>query len=108
MEAIKEQEDKRVDIIGKINTEKTKGIEYSDEKTKKLKDLVEKIKKESKENKNKKFVYATTSNVQYDFNQYRDLKLFGNEIYTKILSLDEAKDKKKETSDLIDELGEKN
>ena len=95
MEAIKEQEDKRVDIIGKINTEKTKGIEYSDEKAKKLKDLVEKIKKESKENKNKKFVYATTSNVQYDFNQLRDLKLFGNEIYTKILSLDEAKDKKK-------------
>ena len=68
---------------------------------------MEKIKKESKENKNKKFIYTSTSNVQYDFNQYRDLKLLGNKIHTKHLSLNEAKDKQKEMSHLIDELEEK-
>ena len=91
----------------KLIQKKTRGSEFSDDKNKKLKDLVEKIKKETKENKNKKFVYTTTSNVQYDFNKYRDLILFGNEIYTKNLSLDEAKDEQKEMSDLIDELEKK-
>ena len=51
LKTIKDQEGKQLDLIGKVNTEKTRGIEFSDEKNKKLKDLVEKIKKETKENK---------------------------------------------------------
>ena len=77
---------------------------YYDGKNKTAVDLVNKIKKEIRDNKNKNLVCTNTNGTQYDFNQYRDLNQFGNEIYSDEILLDEAKNEKYEMSILINKL----
>ena len=77
---IRDQGDRQLDTIAKVNRDKPRSIEFYSEKDKKLKDLVNRSKIGIKENRHKKFVHTTGSNKQYDFNQYRDLYSFGNEI----------------------------
>ena len=63
MDLIRDQGDRQLDTTGKINTDKTRDIEFYTEKDKKIKDLVNRVKKEIKENRDRKFVY-TTCNMQ--------------------------------------------
>ena len=77
---IRDQGDRQLDTIGKVNRDKPRSIEFYSEKDKKLEDLVNRSKIGIKENRHKKSVYTTGSNKQYDFNQHRDLYSFGNEI----------------------------
>ena len=77
---IRDQEGRQLDLIGKINAEKTGSIKFENEKSEELRELIKKIKKETKENKGKKNVHSAY-NKTYNFSKYTDLKLFGNEIY---------------------------
>ena len=101
---IRDQGEKQFDLIGKINTDKTKRIGYYDVKNKTAVALVNKIKKEIRDNKNRNFVCTNTNGTQYNFNQYRDLNQFGNEIYSDEISLDEARDEQLNMSILINKL----
>ena len=105
LDLIRDQNKKQLDLIGKINTYKTKRIGYYDAKNKTGVDLLNKINKEITENENKNFVCTNTNGTQYDFNQYRDLNQFGNEIYSHEISLDEAmRDEQYNMSILISKL----
>ena len=103
LDLIRDQENRQLDLISKINTEKTGSIKFENEKSKELRELTKRIKKETKVNKNKKIVHSAY-NKTYNFNKYTDLRLSGNEIYEKELSLDEAQKGQKEMLEEIEEL----
>ena len=90
LDLIRDQEENQLDLIGKIDTDKTKRIGFYDKENKKAVELVNKINKVIRENKNKKFVCTDSNGAQYDFNQYRDVNQFGNELYNEELSIDDA------------------
>ena len=104
MDLIRDQKEKQLVLIGKINTDKTKKIGDYDAKNKTAVELVNKIKKEIKNNRNRNFVCTNTRGEQYDFNQYRDLNQFGNEIYSDKITLDEARDEQYNMQILINKL----
>ena len=72
LDLIRDQNEKQVDVTGKINTDKTKRSGYYNVKNKTAVDLVNKIRKAIRENRNEKFVCTHCNGTQYDFNQYRD------------------------------------
>ena len=88
----RDQGEKQFDLIGKINIGNPTRIGYYDGKNKTAVDFVNEINKKIRTNKNKNFVFISTNGTQYDFNQYRDLNQFGNDIYSDEISLDEARD----------------
>ena len=95
---------KKLDLIGKINTNKTKRTGFYDKENKKAVKLVNKINNVIRENKNKNFVCTHSDGTQYDFNQYRDLNQFGNEIYNGELSINDAKNEQDDMEILINKL----
>ena len=105
LDLIRDQGNKQLDLIGRINANKTKGIEFQNERLKMLENEIKKkesdIKNKSKSNDGKEkkqvvFVYAITNNVTYHFSKYTHLMNFAEGVYKKELSLNEAKDEQKE------------
>ena len=101
LQAIRDQEEKQLDLIGRINTEKN-GI--YDKGNKEAVKVVNKSNKVSRENRNKNFVCAHSNGTQYDFNQYRDLNQYENDIYNGELSINDAKNEQNNVAILINEL----
>ena len=104
LDFIRDQGEEQLDLIGKINTDKTKSVEFYGKTNKKLVDLVKRVNKETKENKNKSFLCTNANGTQYDFNKYRNLNQLGSEIYSGELSLEKAKGEQHEMLALINKL----
>ena len=68
--------------------------------------LEDKINKKIRKNNNKKFVCTHSNGKQYHFNHYRDLNQFGNEIYNRERSLDDARNEQNKMQILISKLRE--
>ena len=94
LDFIRDQGDKQLDLIGGINTSKTKTIEFGNERNKELEKLRNRIREEEIkiESDDKKFVYTTTDRKNtYNFTKYTYLMNFAKNMYEEKLSLDEAK-----------------
>ena len=63
-----------------------------------------KIKKVIRDNRNKNFVCTHSNGTQYDFNQYRDLNQFGNDICNCELSINDARNEQDNMAILINKL----
>ena len=105
LDLIKDQGDRQLDLIGKINLDGTKSIRLRDERLKNLKkEITEKekniVKKSRSEDKEKGkqaiFSYTGTDNTHFDFNNYVHLMRFAGEVYSEELSSDEARKEAKE------------
>ena len=96
MEAIRDQGEKKLDLIGKVNTDQTKRIGFYDKENKQAVELVNKINKAIRENKNKSLVCIHSNGTKYDFHKYRDVNQFGNDLYNGELSIDDAKNEQDE------------
>ena len=105
LDLIKDQGDRQLDLIGKINLDGTKSIRLRDERLKNLKkEITEKekniVKKSRSEDKEKGkqaiFSYTGTDNTHFDFNNYVHLMRFAEEVYSEELSSDEARKEAKE------------
>ena len=70
MDLIRDQGDRQLDLIGRINTTNTRGIEFGGERSKELKKLEDRIIEEERKNIKKDFSYITTNRDIYDFNKY--------------------------------------
>ena len=129
LEAIRDQGEKRLDLIGKVNTDQTKRIGFYDKENKQAVELsflylsllfkllvlifiiklyarhnIFKINKVIRENKNKSLVCTHSNGTQYDFNRYRDVNQFGNDLYNGELSIDDARNEQYEMQILINKL----
>ena len=93
---IREQGDKQLNTIGKINLDKTRAIDFYDGADKGLKDLVNKVKKETDENENEdNFFVCIISGKTFDFSRYTNSSNFGSKTFTNKLSLNKAKNERK-------------
>ena len=63
LEAIRDQGDRQLDSIGKINTDKTEKIGFYDKGNKKAVELVNKINKVIRENRNKNFACTHSNGI---------------------------------------------
>ena len=63
LEAIRDQGDRQLDLIGRINTDKTEKIGFYDKGNKKAVELVNKINKVIRENRNKNFAYTHSNGI---------------------------------------------
>ena len=95
---------KKVDLIGKVNTDQTKRIGFHDKEKKQAVELVNKINRVIRENKNKSLVCTHSNGTQYDFNKYRDVNQFGNDLYNGELLIDDARNEQYEMQILINKL----
>ena len=100
--AIREERGKQLDLIDKYSTEKEIG--FYDKENKKSVKLIKKNNKIVQSNKSKSFVCTHSDGTQNDFNQYRVVNQFGNEIYDGKLSIEDAKDEQYEMKILINKL----
>ena len=112
LDLIKDQGGKPLNLISKINKNKTKAIKFYGEPDEKFKDIVERVNKEKKENeenddKEFSFTETTAGGKKYDFRKYSRLTKFENKLFKNKISLNEAKDQQNEMLSLIDELKEK-
>ena len=103
LEAIREEEEKQLDVIGKYRTDRTEKKFY-DNKNKKAVELSKRNNKIIQDNKNKSFVCTHSDEAQYDFNQYRDINQFGRDIYSGELSIKDAENEQYEMQILINRL----
>ena len=71
-------------------------------KIKKPKKLVDEVKEISRKNKNKKFECFHSNGTPYDFNKFRDIKQFGNDIFHGCILIKQAND---EQDEMKDEMG---
>ena len=86
-------------MIGKINAEKIKPIEFYGKKNKEVKNLTDKINKaikkikkiKDREDDEPRFAYYCSDKTVNNFDRYINLNEFGKEIQNGIISLDEAK-----------------
>ena len=95
---------KKVDLIGKVNTDQTKRIGFHDKEKKQAVELVNKINRVIRENKNKSLVCTHSNGTKYDFNKYRDVNQFGNDLYNGELLIDDARNEQYEMQILINKL----
>ena len=83
---IRDQGDRQLDMIGKINLSNTKTIDFYDGPNKVLKSLVNSAKEETYENESnkKKLFVVTVSDKTFDFSRFINLTRFGSNIFTVI------------------------
>ena len=129
LEAIRDQGEKKLDLIGKVNTDQTKRIGFYDKENKQAVELsflylrllfkllvllfiiklyarnnIFKINKVIRDNKNKSLVCTHSNVTQHDFNKYRNVNQFGNDLYNGELSIDGARNEQYEMQILINKL----
>ena len=74
---IRDQGDRQLDLIGKINTHEIRAIEFYDESNEKIKDLESMINEKFEENQDKNFTFTeTVSRKKHDFKKYKNLSGF--------------------------------
>ena len=98
------QEERQLDLIGEINTDKTKSTGFYDRKNTDVIALANKINKTIEKIDSKKFVFVPSKGDPYDFNKYIHLNQFGNNIYSGKTLLNKAKNEQYEMLDLTNKL----
>ena len=102
LDFIRDQGDKQLDLIGKINNNKTKSIKFRGKLVEKIERLRKRVNEEDKENKSKKHsLVKLMRNDEYDLKKYGKLADFGNNLCNDKLSLDEGKNEQDKHLDLI-------
>ena len=91
LDLIKDEGNKRLDLIDKINRNEIKPIEFYEGSIKELSELSRRVKEEDEENIHKDFYYKITSGDTYNFNKYLGLGYFGRDLFSGIISLGKAK-----------------
>ena len=94
LDLIRDYGDRQLDLIGKINTEKIKPIEFFDKENKDAQKLGKKFNDVIKKIKAGMFYYARSGGYIDDFVNCKDLNEFGREMQFVEISLDEANSKK--------------
>ena len=90
LDLIRDQGDRQLDLLGRINTEKISPVEFLDKENKDARKLGEKINDVIKKIKAGMFYYPRSDGYIDDFVNYKDLKESGREIKFGEISLDEA------------------
>ena len=81
LDLIKDQEDRQLDLIGKMSMGNTQAIDFYDGTNKRLRDLAKRVRKETNENFTTNKIFSVTiSNKTFDFNRYTNLANFGSRI----------------------------
>ena len=105
LEVIRDQGEKQLDAISSYSaTNKSHEIEFDNKKNPQAKELADEVEKVSGENKNKKFLCFHSSGTPYDFNKFRDIKQFGNDIFHGRISIKQANDEQTEMKEEIAKL----
>ena len=105
LEAIRDQGERQLDTIKSSTiTNKSNKIEFNSEKNQEAKELVNEVYRVVKENKNKKFVCAHSNGTLYDFNEFRDITQFGNDICNGCISTEQPNDEQNKMEGKMTEL----
>ena len=108
LDLIRDQGERQLDRISKINLSNTKAIDFCHGPDERIKDLVDRTREETYENESKDKIFSVTiSDKTFDFNKYTNWTNFGSKIFTKKLSLDNARNEQKEILSMINNLKEK-
>ena len=102
LEAIEDQKEKQLEIISS-NTlaDGPKRIEFKNKENQKSIELINGVIKMAKKNKTKKFICIHTNRKPCDFNKFRGLKQFGNDIFSGTNLIEEAKDEQDKMERLL-------
>ena len=100
---MKNQGERQLEAISNYGA--TKELQKENQKAKELVDEVEKI---SRNNRNKKFVCFHSRGRPYDLNKFRDIRLFGNDIFNGHILTKQAKDEQDEMKEEIANLDDYN
>ena len=102
---IRDQGDRQLDKISRMNLSDTKATDFYDGSGKERRDLVVRAKEETNDNTKKGKIFTVTiSGNDFDFNSYTNLSNFGSNLFTKNISLDETIEEQKEILDKINDL----
>ena len=105
LQGIEDQKEKNLEIISSNNlADRSKRIEFKTEENQKAIELINEVIKMTKKNKYKKFICIHSNRKPYDFNKFRDLKQFGNDIFSDTNSIEETKDEQDKTERLLTSL----
>ena len=105
LQAIRSKGKKQLDAISSYGARnKSQKIEFEFKKYQKAKELVDEVNKMSRENEYQKFVCFHSNGTLNDFNKFRDIKQFENDMFNGHISIKQAKDEhdemKEETTKL--------
>ena len=106
LETIIDQRERQLDSISSNGaTNKSQKIEFDNEKNQEAKELVDEVDKISRENKYKKFMCFHSNGTPYNFNKFRDMKKFGNDIFNGRVSIKQPKDEQDEMKEDMAKIG---
>ena len=108
LDLIRDQEDRQLDAIGRINTSKIKSIGFYDKKSEEAQALVNKINKVIEKFKGKNFVYVRSDSKIDNFTDYKDLNELGKEIHFGNISVNEVKKQQKRLLEKMHSLKKQN
>ena len=93
LEATKDQGERQLDAISTYGaTNKLQKIKFDNKKNQEAIEIVDEVNKISRENKYKKYVCFHSNGTPCDFNRFRDIKQFGNDMFNGHISIKQAKD----------------